>query len=157
MKSVNSINRNTKFYQGIFTPKNKSKYIGNPDNIIFRSSYELAFMKKLDQRSDVLKWSSEEIFIPYKSPIDNKFHRYFIDFIVVIKDKDNKEVTYAIEVKPYSQTIPPVKKKNVTKRFISESITYEVNQAKWEAAKNYCKEKGWVFQTITEKEIFGKG
>jgi hypothetical protein len=31
-----------------------------------------------------------------------------------------------------------------------------VNQAKWQAAEEYCKDKGWKFVIMTEKEIYGK-
>ena len=65
--------------KGMFKPKNPQKYRGDPTNIIYRSSFELKLMVYLDQHPEVISWGSEEIIIPYKSPIDNRYHRYFVD------------------------------------------------------------------------------
>jgi hypothetical protein len=109
-------------------------------------------MKYLDDHPSVLWWVSEELPIPYRSPIDQKIHRYFPDFIVRLKQADNKEITVVIEVKPYKQTQKPTQKRQ-TKRFIQEAMTYAVNQEKWRAADLFCKEHGWQFKIITEKEL----
>jgi hypothetical protein len=109
-------------------------------------------MKYLDDHPSVLWWVSEELPIPYRSPIDQKIHRYFPDFIVRLKQADNKEITVVLEVKPYKQTQKPTQKRQ-TKRFIQEAMTYAVNQEKWRAADLFCKEHGWQFKIITEKEL----
>ena len=139
-------------YRGTFTPKNTSKYKGNASNIIYRSSWELRVMKYLDENPNVIWWASEELQIPYVSPIDNKTHRYFPDFIVKMRLKDGKLITYILEVKPLAQTKMPVQKRK-TKRFIQEAATYAVNQEKWRAADLFCREHGWQFKVITEKEL----
>ena len=69
-----------KLHQGRFKPKNSAKYVGDPTNIIYRSSYELKFMKWCDINDNITEWGSEEVAIPYRSPIDNRIHRYFPDF-----------------------------------------------------------------------------
>lgn len=74
-------------YKGRYKPKHPQKYKGDPSNIIYRSSWELKFMKWCDMRPDVLEWQSEEFFIPYKHPIDGKMHRYFPDFYVKVRTK----------------------------------------------------------------------
>jgi len=142
-----------KFYQGFFRPRNPQKYKGDPQNIIYRSSWELKFYLECDKRDDIIEWSSEEIIIPYVSPKDNKVHRYFPDAVIKVRDKDGKIITIMIEIKPLAQTSPPVKKKGVTKGFINEVLTYAVNEAKWEQAQKYCDKKGWKFQIMTEKEL----
>jgi len=109
-------------------------------------------MKYLDDHPSVLWWVSEELPIPYRSPIDQKVHRYFPDFIVRLKQADNKEITVVLEVKPHKQTQKPTQKRQ-TKRFIQEAMTYAVNQEKWRAADLFCKEHGWQFKIITEKEL----
>ena len=109
-------------------------------------------MNWLDSSDNVVYWSSEELVIKYYSPVDNKIHRYFPDFIVKIKKRDGKVMTHVIEVKPEYQTKQPTQKKK-TKRFIEESITYVVNQSKWKAAEEFCKDRGWVFQVLTEKHL----
>ncbi len=139
-------------YKGWFRPKNPSKYKGNATNIIYRSNWELRVMKWLDGNPAVIWWASEELPIPYVSPVDNKVHRYFPDFIVRTKRKDGSEQTSIIEVKPYKQTMMPTQKRK-TQRYLAEVATYAVNQAKWKAADLFCKEHGWQFQLITEKEL----
>ena len=141
-----------KSYKGFFNPKNPKKYNGDSTNIIYRSTWELRVMKWLDIHPNVIWWNSEELVIPYRSPVDNKMHRYFPDFIAKMRQKDGSVMTYVIEVKPDAQTKMPVQKKK-TKRFIQEAATYAVNQEKWRAADLFCKEHGWQFKIITEKEL----
>ena len=139
-------------YKGWFKPRNPQKYKGDPNGIVYRSSWELRVMKYLDDHPAVVWWASEELPIRYISPIDNKVHRYFPDFIVRTKRKDGQETTMVLEVKPYRQTQMPVQKRR-TQKFINEMATYAVNQEKWKAADLFCKEHGWQFKLITEKEL----
>jgi hypothetical protein len=139
-------------YKGWFRPKNPQKYKGDASNIVYRSTWELRVMKYLDDNPAVIWWASEEIAIPYVSPIDNKVHRYFPDFIVRMRRRDGSEKTSMLEVKPFKQTQEPTRKRK-TKVFITEMATYAVNQAKWKAADLFCLEHGWQFQLITEKEL----
>lgn len=140
-------------YQGIFRPKNPHKYIGDSNNIIYRSSWECRVMNWLDQNDDILTWASEELIVPYKSPVDNRFHRYFPDFLVKVKTRDGNTKTMMIEIKPKKQTLPPEQRKRVTKQYIEEVMTYGVNQAKWKAAQEYCMDRGWEFRVMTEEHL----
>ena len=140
-------------YQGIFRPKNPKKYIGDSNNIVYRSSWECRVMNWFDQNDDIVSWASEELIVPYKSPIDNRFHRYFPDFIVKVKTRDGTMKTLMIEVKPKKQTIPPEPRKRVTKQYVTEVTTYGVNQAKWKAAHEYCLDRGWEFKIMTEEHL----
>lgn len=143
-------------YKGKFSPKNPQKYAGDPTKIIYRSSWELKLMMKFDGHPDVLEWSSEEVVIPYISPIDLKPHRYFPDFLVKKRNfSDGKIVTVLIEVKPHKQTSPPKVQsgKKPTRRYINEVKTWGVNEAKWHAAIAYCKDRGWKFEIMTEKDL----
>lgn len=139
---------NKEIHKGRFNPKNLHKYKGDPSNIIYRSGYELKFMNWCDKNNDVTAWGSEEIVIPYRSPIDNRVHRYYPDFVIRVKD-----TTYLIEVKPYRFTQEPKIPKRKTKRFITEVKQWGVNLAKWESAKEFCLDRGWEFKIITEKEL----
>jgi hypothetical protein len=139
-------------YKGKYKPKNPEKYKGNPDNIIWRSTWEARVMKQLDENPNVLWWGSEELFIRYYNPIDNKIHRYFPDFVVKVKRKDETVMTYLLEVKPEAQTKPP-KQKRKTKRYLEESKTYVINQSQWKAATEFCKDHGWQFKVLTEKDL----
>ena len=144
------------YKQGFFRPKHPKKYIGDPTNIVFRSGWEKRVMQSLDENLNVVRWASEEIIIPYISPIDNRPHRYFVDFYVEAKLADGSIKKMLLEVKPAAQTKPPKAPKRKTKRYISEVMTYGVNEAKWKAAKEFCDEKGWEFRIITEAELFKK-
>lgn len=142
-------------YRGRFSPKNPSKYKGDPSNIVYRSSWELRFMKYCDTHPRVLSWSSEEHIVPYVSPIDNRVHRYFVDFVVTIQREDGVVDTLMVEVKPKAQTRPPEAPKNrrPTPRFIREVQTWGVNSAKWAAAKEFCAKRGWTFTILTEDHL----
>jgi len=144
------------YKQGFFKPRFPKKYIGDPTNIVYRSGWEKRVMQTLDENSNVLRWASEEIVIPYISPIDNRPHRYFVDFYVEARAPDGSVKKMLIEVKPQAQTQPPKSPKRKTKRYISEVMTYGVNEAKWKAAREFCIDKGWEFRIITEAELFKK-
>jgi hypothetical protein len=139
--------------KGFFKPKYPEKYDGDPTNIVYRSGWELKFMLKIETYQNVVKWSSEEVVIRYKSPIDNKWHRYFPDFKVVMINKDGKKETVLIEIKPLKETKPPKTQKSITKRYITEVHTWGKNSAKWKAAREFCADRGWKFQIMTEKEL----
>ena len=143
-------------YKGRFVPKNPQKYKGDPTKIIYRSSWELRFMNYIDTNPNIIQWASEELFIPYRSPLDGKWHRYFPDFIIKMRDKNGKVTVKMIEIKPRSQSVPPTVKKNgskPTKKYLREVATYGINMSKWEAAKEYCADHNWEFVVLTEKEI----
>lgn len=140
-------------HKGRFKPINPSKYKGNPTNIIYRSSWELRLMRFFDSNDSVIEWGSEEIIIPYISPADNKYHRYFPDFYVKIKSGD-KTINKLIEVKPKKQVNEPVKDPKHPRRYLKEVMTYGINQRKWEAAQKFCKDRGWEFQIMTEADIY---
>jgi hypothetical protein len=139
-------------YSGKFIPQNPHKYNGDSTNIIWRSTWERQVMAWLDLSENVIWWSSEELPIKYYNPIDNKIHRYFPDFIVKIRKKDESVMTYVIEVKPEYQTKQPVRKRK-TQKFLNESVTYIINQSKWKAATEFCKDHGWQFLVLTEKHL----
>jgi hypothetical protein len=110
-------------------------------------------MVYFDNNPNILQWGSEEIIVPYRSPIDNRIHRYFTDFVIRAKQADGKVQTTLIEVKPKKQTQPPKIQSRKTKRYLNEVTTYLVNEAKWKAAVEFCKDRNWKFQIITENEL----
>lgn len=140
-------------YKGKFNPQNPEKYQGNSKNIIYRSSWELKAMKYFDVNPNIISWASEELIIPYLSPVDKKIHRYFPDFIVEIRKKSGEREVYVLEVKPFKQTQPPEKRGKRSSRFLSEAKTYAINQEKWKAADIFCQQKGWKFMLVTENEL----
>ena len=136
-----------------YKPKNPQKYQGNPNNIICRSSWERKFCVWCDVNKNIISWASEEMSIPYLSPKDNRVHRYYPDYLIKVKEKNNKISSYVIEVKPKKQTQPPKKRSRVTKSYIYECQTYAINQAKWKAANEFCNDNKIEFKIITEAEL----
>ncbi len=142
-------------YQGYFKPRNPQKYKGDPTNIIYRSRWELIVMNRFDIDPNVIWWSSEETIIPYRSPVDNRIHRYYVDFTARLNKPDGGTRTVLIEVKPYKQTQQPVitESKKKSRKYINEVMTWGVNSAKWKAARAYCKDRGFEFMIMTEHEL----
>ena len=138
-------------YQGKYRVSFPRKYKGDASNVIYRSSWEYKFMKWCDITPSIEEWGSEEIIIPYTSPVDGRRHRYFPDFYVKIARKK-----YLVEVKPFKQTKEPSKPTSgrITRRYMTEVKTFAVNNAKWQAAEEVYHERGWCFKILTEKEIF---
>lgn len=137
--------------KGFFKPINPQKYNGNPTNIVYRSGWELILMSRFDRDPNILWWKSEETIVKYRSPIDNRIRRYYPDFL--IKTINNE--TIMIEVKPEKQTRPPVltEGKRKSNKYIREVVTWGINQAKFKAAREYCKDHGYKFQLFTEVEL----
>lgn len=140
----------TNTYKGKYQVKNPEKYKGNPNNVVFRSSWELRFFNYCDRHPDILQWASEEPFmvVPYKSPIDGKWHRYFPDVWVKTANE-----TFLIEIKPLKETQEPKKRSRVTKKYLYEVKTWGINSSKWKAAQEFCADRKWKFKIITEKEM----
>lgn len=143
------------YKQGRFKPRNPDKYNGNHCEIYYRSSYELKFMQYCDLNESILSYQSEEFCIPYISPIDGKYHRYFPDFFIKFKDKTGVVRKAIIEIKPEKDLKEPEKNpKRKTKSWAYRVKTWAVNQQKWSAAQKYCEERGWEFKIFTEKQLF---
>lgn len=134
----------------MFVPKNPQKWI-NANNIIARSNLEKRFFKFFDTNESIIMVASEEMFVSYVSPVDNKIHRYFVD--VVYKTKDGRK--FMAEIKPDSQTREPNRPKTQkgNKSYLNESLTYMINDAKWKAAEKFCKDNGMIFVKLTEKNL----
>ena len=140
-------------YKGRYQPNNPLKYKGNFRNIIYRSLWELKFMKYCDSNQNILEWGSEEYIIPYRSPLDNKIHRYFPDFYIKVNEKNGHIKKYLIEIKPKRQCVEPKVQKNKTRGYLYEVYEYARNQAKWKAAKSFCADRLWEFKVLTEDEL----
>lgn len=149
-------------YKGKYTPTNTSKYRGDSTNIIYRSLLERRFMVYCDTNATVKWWASEELYIPYVSPIDGKWHRYFVDFVIGISDASGVEQTIMVEIKPYRQCKAPKvrifegkvdRRKRDYRDYVRSVKDWGINSAKWAAANQYCKERGWVFKIITDKDL----
>ena len=140
-------------YSGKFKPKNYKKYKGDPTKIYYRSLWERRFMVYCDDNSNLLEWGSEEIIIPYISPLDKRAHRYFPDFYIKYRNASGKILREIIEVKPKKQTKPPKQPKRKTQRYYKEVATYVVNEAKFKAAESFCKDRKLGFRILTEDHL----
>lgn len=140
-------------YSGKYIPKNKAKYAGDYSKIQYRSLWERQVFKWCDENISVVSWSSEETVVPYRCRSDGKNHRYFVDLKITFKTG----VTYLIEIKPKKQTQEPKVRTKKTKAYITEVLTYAKNMSKWEAAREYCADRGWIFEVWTEDTIKALG
>jgi len=140
-------------YKGRYRVVNPGKYAGDHTKVIFRSMWEYKFMKYCDHNPSILEWGSEEIVIPYLSPVDGKIHRYFVDFYCRIQESNGRTQRYLIEIKPSKFTRPPDQPQRRTPRYLQEVFTWGVNQAKWQAARDFCENRGWRFEILTEHEL----
>ena len=140
-------------YKRKYQLKNPSKYKGNPTLVIYRSLWERSYMKKLDLNENILEWSSEEIALPYKSPLDNRIHKYYPDFYVKERLSDGTIKKYIVEIKPKKQTLEPKVPKRKTKGYLYEVMEYAKNQSKWNSAREYCKDHGYEFKILTEDDL----
>ena len=135
-------------YKGRYKVKNPSKYKGNPTQVVFRSLWERQVFRWCDENPSVLQWSSEEIIIPYRCKTDKKLHRYYPDVYIKTKDRE-----YLIEIKPKKETVPPRDRSKKTKKYLNEVMTYIKNTSKWDAAKEYCADRGFIFDIWTEDTL----
>ena len=141
-------------YKGKFRPKHVKKYKGDPTQIVYRSLWEKKFMQYCDLTESISQWQSEEFWIPYKNTIDNRVHRYFPDFFIKYKDANGKSRSVVVEVKPKKQIREPKKNpKRKTQAWYYEVKTWGVNQAKWEAAKQFCADRKYEFKLMTEDDL----
>ena len=140
-------------YSGIYRPKNPKKYRGNPSNITYRSLWERKYMIYCDSTPSILEWGSEEIAIPYRSPIDNRSHRYYPDFYIKVLEKGGIVSKYIVEIKPKKQTQPPYGKDKRTAAYKREVLTFAKNRAKWDAAEGYCDDRQMKFLILTEDHL----
>lgn len=140
-------------YRGRYKVKDKSKYVGDPEKVVYRSMWERQVFKWIEKNPDIVEWNSEDVVIPYTCATDKKRHRYFID--LYFKHKNGKK--YLVEIKPDKETRPPNPGRKKTKRYISEQLTYAKNQSKWHAATEFAKDNGVEFQVWTEKTIKALG
>lgn len=141
-----------KTYSGKYKVKNRTKYKGDADNVVFRSMWERNAFAWCDDNSEIKEWSSEEVVIPYYYDIDKRYHRYFMDLKITFKSGK----TVLVEIKPEKETQPP-KRPDKSRRYINEAMTYVKNQNKWQAASEFAKDRNWSFEIWTEKTLQNMG
>ena len=139
------------FAQGKYTLKNPNKYVGRRTPT-YRSSWEHAFMRLCDEHPNVYQWASESIKIPYRHPFSGKYTVYVPDFFIVYMDKDGKKHAEMIEVKPASQMTMEGAGRSMGKR---KQVV--INQAKWEAANAYARQRKIRFRVVSEEQLFHNG
>lgn len=143
------------YQQGVYTLKNRDKYIGTKDPR-YLSSFELRTWEWCDRSPAVLKWGAEVVVVEYFNPVKNRKARYIVDLYLKYVNKRGEIKEEIIEIKPHAQCSAPKKGrgKKAESTFIQESLTWATNSAKWEAAEKYATARGWAFRLLTEKSIF---
>lgn len=174
-------NPNAKTKQGYYKVDNKKKYVGDPNLIIYRSSWEFSFCKWCDSSPSVLRWSSEPIKIPYydrvskleeckKYGLDPNNPRNWIkrnyntDFWVEI-DKQTHIEKWFVEIKPKHKLVkpkPPNKNAPLKeiKRFNQAAKEFLINEAKYAAMNEWARRHDTKFYVMTEdtlSKILGPG
>jgi hypothetical protein len=140
-------------YRGKYRVQDPSKYDGDYRNVTYRSLWERQVFRWADENPNVKRWNSEEIIVPYRCKTDNKMHRYFVDLKIIF----NNGQTYMIEIKPEKETKEPRPRSKKTKGYVTEVMTYVKNLSKWEAATEYAKDRGYIFEIWTEKTLKSLG
>ena len=147
---------NKKYCQGYYKIQNPEKYMGNPNKVSFRSSWEYSFMVYLDNNPKIIKWGSETVVIPYT--LDGKIHRYYSDFYYeILKNDDNLMEKVIVEIKPMSEVFEPKRPKNETLKSM-QNYEYSIlmwmkNRCKWDAAISFAKQRSMTFVVITEEHL----
>ncbi|MDD5649186.1 MAG: hypothetical protein PHF86_02030 [Candidatus Nanoarchaeia archaeon] len=166
-------------HQGYANIKNISKYIGNPNLIIYRSSWEFSFIKWCDASPSILKWSSEPIKIPYydrvskldeckrlgldpNQPKNWVIKNYNIDFWVEVKMSNSNIEKWFIEIKPKNKLSRPIPPKpgaplKEQKSFTIKAKEYLINEAKFAAVNEWAKKAGGKFYIFTEDQLIRYG
>jgi len=139
-------------YSGRYKVKNPSKYKGDFQNVKYRSLWERQAFKWLDLNPSIIKWSSEEVVVPYKCKTDGKMHRYFVDLYI-----ETIQGEYLIEIKPEKETKEPKRRSRKSQKYLKEVMTYVKNQSKWEAAGRYAQNRGMKFEVWTENTLKAMG
>ena len=140
----------SKFAQGPYTIKNVDKYVGNGIPR-YRSGWEHAFMRFLDNNEHVVNWASESISIPYRNPVTGKQSVYIPDFLITYRNKSNQLIAELVEIKPKKQSVIE------SKMSAREGAVVAVNYAKWDAATKWARRNGLTFRVITEDDMFRNG
>jgi hypothetical protein len=140
----------SKWAQGQYQVLNPDKYVGNglPR---YRSGWEHAFMRFLDNNDHVLQWASESVRIPYRHPLTGKQTMYVPDFLITYRNRDNTVRAELIEIKPKKQSIVESKASSRDRAVVA------INYAKWDAATKWAKRNGLHFRVITEADMFHQG
>lgn len=171
-------NDSGKPHQGVYVPKHPEKVIGG--EIIYRSSWELAFARWCDDNPAVIEWGSEPCSVEYRNPAGVNFdtckrlrldpmnpvnwplNNYYPDFYVCLRNDDDVDGTdvkrLIIEIKPKAQTERPIApasnaKLQEQKRYVNAVKTYLQNRKKWEAAIAWCNAKNYEFKVYTEDTL----
>lgn len=140
----------TKFAQGSYQIRNPAKYVGR-GTPRYRSGWEHAFMRFLDENEHVVNWASESISIPYRNPVTGKPSMYVPDFLITYRNKNNQLIAELVEVKPKKQSVIE------SKMSARDAAVVAVNYAKWAAAQKWCQRQGLTFRVITEDDLFRNG
>lgn len=139
--------------KGKYNLINPSKYFGgDPNKIIYRSSWEFTCMQTFDKNPAIIGWGSETCSIPYMNPFTGRNTVYIPDFVVVYEDSRGRKKAEMIEVKP-AKEVPGLLESN-KKISRKDQMAQALNAVKWEAAMRFCRKRGLNFRVMTEFDIY---
>jgi hypothetical protein len=140
----------SKFAQGSYVITNVHKYVGK-GTPRYRSGWEHAFMRFLDNNEHVVNWASESLSIPYRNPVTGKQSMYVPDFLITYRNKSNQLIAELVEIKPKKQSVIE------SKMSARDGAVVAVNYAKWDDATKWARRNGLTFRVITEDDMFRNG
>jgi len=163
---------NAKTRQGYAKIQNKDKYIGDPELIIYRSSWEFAFIKYCDMSPSVKRWSSEPVSIPYydrvskleecaklgldpNNPSNWEVKNYNTDFWYEVDNGRDRLEKIFVEIKPshkLKKPIPPPEHATLKEQriFVKAAKEYLINEAKFAAIREWAERHDSKFYVFTE-------
>jgi hypothetical protein len=106
-------------------------------------------MQFCDNNPSILAWASEAIQIPYYNPVKQTKTHYIPDFFIKYRNADGEEISELIEIKPSKETSLEAAGRSVRNQYYAV-----INQAKWQAADNWCKNNNIKFRILTEHDMF---
>jgi len=156
--SKHQLNKQDKYHQGVYKIQNPAKYVGNPNEILYRSSWEYKFMLYCDLNPGVLKWGSEVFKIPYNDFMGHG-HVYIPDFYLETRNLENPDYMnrFLVEIKPEKQIRQPILPNSISEKKL-KNLEYDIkewqkNKYKWAYAQEWCKNRDIQFWLITEEHL----
>lgn len=137
----------TRATKGLYTPLHPDKYTGEYP-IVFRSTWELEFMRYCDNHPDVMEWASEPVKIPYANPLNGNQSIYIPDFLVTYKGRSIQKSTKLIEIKPLHEASEAFARNG------TDVAVRAKNEAKWGSATQWAARRGIDFLVLTEAELY---
>jgi len=163
-------------HQGYYKVQHPEKYVGgDPNLVIYRSSWEQSFCRWCDFSPSITHWSSEPTKVPYydrvskleeckrqgldpNNPKNWIIKNYNIDFWIEIDKGDGVKEKVIVEIKPSNKLkkpIPPSPNASLKeqRKFNIDAKEFLINEAKFAACKAWADKNGFKYYIFTEHTL----